>query len=302
MLEIVNKIIYPNKVAAIVVTYNRLELLKQVVNGLLNQTLQPSKIIIINNNSSDGTKEWLEILIKEYSHITIINQENTGSSGGQHTGTKAAYEMGYEWIWTMDDDAMPAPECLENLMLHCRPDLVCHPYRINCEEKKFAGLDIAKINMTNPFKKLKQIFDISDFKNEEIIPVDIVTFEGPIFHHSMFEKVGFPDKDFFIFADDTDFSIRLSKKGIQFAIITKAVLNRLLPFYIITDFDDWKFYYQLRNLTALDTLYGNLPVRLFRSFIYVLKRIPKCRKLSHFKLLFKAYFDGYFYKQNSQNI
>jgi len=288
-----------NKIAAVVVTYNRLELLKQVVSGLLHQTLPINKIIIVNNNSTDGTAEWLEVISKKYQHIDIITQENTGSSGGQYTGTKTAYKMGYEWIWIMDDDVVATTDCLQNLMLYCKPDLVCHPLRLGNDGELFVGTDTAEINITNPLKGLhKRILSKSDYTKSDTIPVDIVTFEGPIFHYSMFEKVGFPDKKFFIYGDDTEFSLRLKKAGIRLQIVTKAVLNRLLPCEVL-DFDNWKFYYIYRNITAIDTLYGSKSVRLFRSFFRVLVRIFKCKNLSQFKTLLRAFYDGYFYKQEN---
>ena len=294
-----SKIIHPNKIAAVVVTFNRLELLKQVINGLLNQTLQPDKIIVVNNSSTDGTLEWLNATANTHPYITIITQENTGSSGGQYTGTKIAFEMGYEWIWIMDDDVVAATDCLKNLMSYCEPDVVCNPMRIGYDGEIFVGTDTAEINITNPFKGLhKRILTKSDYLESKSILVDVVTFEGPIFHHTVFEKAGFPDKKFFIFADDTEFSIRLSRYGIRFKIIQKSILKRLLPVEPL-NFDNWKFYYIYRNYTAIDTLYGSTSVRLFRSFFRILTNIIKCKKLSQVKILLRAFCDGYFYKQEN---
>jgi len=292
-----SEIIHNNEIAAIVVTYNRLELMKQVVNGLLNQIKQPNKIIIINNNSTDGTIDWLDELTKKYSHIIIITQENMGSSGGQYTGTKTAYEMGYEWIWVMDDDVVPAPDCLQNLMMHCKTDIVAHPLIIAPDGNPI-DVDVRGINFANPFKKMFAHLPFTDNELKiNFIPVDVITFEGPIFHHSMFQKVGFPDKNIFIYADDTDFSIRLRNCGIRFLKIPNAILNRLLYSYRETNFDDWKFYYVIRNLTALDKIYGNIPVKIIRPLLRVLHKIPKCRKFSQLKTIFCAYFDGYLYKK-----
>ncbi len=88
------------KIAAVVVTFNRLELLKQCVQSLRNQTLKLDEILIINNSSTDGTLEWLN----QQNDLTILTQENSGSAGGQYTGIKTAYEKGYDWILCTDDD------------------------------------------------------------------------------------------------------------------------------------------------------------------------------------------------------
>ena len=50
-----------DKVCAIVVTFNRLNLLKDVIQSLREQNSKLEEILVVNNNSSDGTKEWLEI-------------------------------------------------------------------------------------------------------------------------------------------------------------------------------------------------------------------------------------------------
>ena len=81
---------------------------------MLNQTRSIDKIIIVDNGSSDGTKEYLSNLKGE--NIQIIYQENLGGAGGFHTGLKAAYEQEYDWIWLMDDDVEVASDCLENLL------------------------------------------------------------------------------------------------------------------------------------------------------------------------------------------
>lgn len=62
------------KIIACVVTYNRLELLKQVIDGLRNQTRKIDEIVVINNGSTDGTGEWLQ----DQNDITTINQDNLG--------------------------------------------------------------------------------------------------------------------------------------------------------------------------------------------------------------------------------
>lgn len=100
------------KVAACVVTFNRIKFLKEIIPALKNQTRKPDKIFVIHNSGTDGTAEWLA----EQTDLTVITQPNVGSSGGQYTAFKTAFEAGFDWIWIMDDDVVPRPECLENLL------------------------------------------------------------------------------------------------------------------------------------------------------------------------------------------
>ena len=69
-----------NKVITIVVTYKRKELLSKVLNAIANQTHLPEKLLVIDNNSNDGTKELVEE-IKKTSSLGII-YFNTGANLG----------------------------------------------------------------------------------------------------------------------------------------------------------------------------------------------------------------------------
>lgn len=68
----------PISIAAVVVTFNRITLLQKCIKALYNQTKKLDAIIVINNNSTDGTKEWLD----KQNNIIVIHQENVGGSGG----------------------------------------------------------------------------------------------------------------------------------------------------------------------------------------------------------------------------
>lgn len=294
---------YKNQVAAVIVTYNRLELLKKVVNGLLNQTRKLDKIIIINNLSTDGTLEYLNDLTQKFDNIIFITQPNLGSSGGQFTGSKTACELGYEWIWLMDDDVVAEPKCLENLLQHCKTDLVCVPKRITFEGNIFHN-DIKFVNMKNSLKSIwREIVSEKDFENDknDLIFVDAVTFEGAIFHNSIFEKVGFPEKKFFIYADDTEFSVRLKKKikNINLSIVKNSIFYRQLPIPQNPYDFDWKTYYSIRNIIAIDVLHGNFLVRLIRPFGYLITWLFRSKNFSNIKTVFRAFFSGYFYKSEN---
>ena len=65
------------KITAVVVTFNRLELLKKGIESLRKQA-RLSNIIVVNNGSTDGTDKWLAT----QTDLRVINQENVGGSGG----------------------------------------------------------------------------------------------------------------------------------------------------------------------------------------------------------------------------
>jgi GT2 family glycosyltransferase len=281
------------QVAAIVITYNRLELLKQVINGLRNQTRLPDVIFVINNGSNDGTQEWLSL----QDDLQVITQENVGSSGGQNTGFKTAFYGGYDWIWTMDDDVVPHPDCLENLLENFDTNTIRSPLRITPKGNIFYNEAIS-YNFKNPFKSLWVEILSEKHLKEQIIEAVGLTFEGPLIHRSIIEKIGFPDKNIFITADDTEFFVRANRIGAKIIINQKAKLDRKLePIENLTLFT-WKHYYMIRNVIALDVMFGNLAVRFIRPFAYLFIWLGRCRKFKDVITTLKAFIDGYFYKED----
>ena len=107
------------KVVAVIVTFNRKRLLLENVQRLLSQTINIHKIIIVDNCSTDGTKEYLNkngILDNKNIYYHIL-EKNIGGAGGFFWGTKLAYESKADLVWLMDDDGKPYNNyTLENIL------------------------------------------------------------------------------------------------------------------------------------------------------------------------------------------
>ncbi|HUS02867.1 MAG TPA: glycosyltransferase, partial [Chitinophagaceae bacterium] len=122
-----------DKVIAVIVTYNRQQLLANCITALKNQTRKLDTILVINNGSTDETSKWL----KKQKDIDHITQENVGSGGGFYTGIKTAFERGYHWIWLMDDDGFPKEDALEKLLEDDMEELLLRNCSvINKDDKK----------------------------------------------------------------------------------------------------------------------------------------------------------------------
>jgi len=280
-----------------VVTYNRLDLLKKVIAGLRNQSIKPHSIFVVNNSSTDGTTEWLET----QSDLKVFKQDNTGSSGGQYKSILEMYRAGYEWIWIMDDDVCPAEDCLQNLFAERNEKKIIAPLRIGANGEIYYN-DTLTFNFTNPFKgiwaKIISEYDL----NQRIIEADGITFEGPLFHRNLIDEIGLPDKDFFIYGDDTEFLLRANRVGYKSYIIREAILNRMLApaedEYIFT----WKHYYILRNIMIVDILYGNFIIKTLRPFLYTLVWAFRSKSLDNLKTVIRAYKDACVYKQKNLKV
>src|SRR3954466_11680448 len=92
---------HAHSVCAVVVTYNRRNLLARCLDHLERQSHPPDRILVVDNASTDGTAE----LLAARDGIEVMRmRENRGGAGGFERGLEHAYAGGYEWIWLLDDD------------------------------------------------------------------------------------------------------------------------------------------------------------------------------------------------------
>ncbi|MBO7515934.1 MAG: glycosyltransferase, partial [Lachnospiraceae bacterium] len=104
-----------NKIAAIVVTYNRVLLLTECVEALIKYA-EGADILIIDNNSTDNTKETIRPYVDNKRVFYYNTGANLGGAGGFNYGMKVAYEKGYDYFWLMDDDTIVEKSTLEELV------------------------------------------------------------------------------------------------------------------------------------------------------------------------------------------
>ncbi len=96
-------------VAAVVVTFNRLEKLKTVIASIEAQTLPVATLFVIDNASTDGTAEYLAQLSTTVPLEVVTMETNSGGAGGFAEGMLRGYASGADHVWIMDDDCYPQP-------------------------------------------------------------------------------------------------------------------------------------------------------------------------------------------------
>ncbi|MCG8448178.1 MAG: glycosyltransferase [Pirellulales bacterium] len=193
-----------NKVWATIVTFNRLELLKECVSAVRNQTLPVHQILVVDNSSTDGTAEWLKL----QNDIRVVTQPNAGSSGGQYTAFKIAYENGADWVWTMDDDSLPYEDCLGYLL----------------EFGENSGLPYVAPNLEDyeGVCHFEKIWNNTPFHHADI---EGGPFNGGIFSRFLISKIGFPNKDFFIWGDEYEYTDRIRNLSIPLMTVRDAMVK-----------------------------------------------------------------------------
>jgi GT2 family glycosyltransferase len=225
------------KIAVVIVTFNRIEELKKTIMAVCNQNIAHNDIYVINNNSSDGTKEVLEMYYPEVNSIHL--PENIASAGGFAKGMEVGYEKGYDWIWLFNDDSRPVKGTFESFIGYLQNGIV--------EDMGF--LKIANKNENNQAVLLywngvrkPQYVALSN----SIVKTDLITFDGCLISRKVIEKVGYCDPLYFMGTYEFDYCLKA--KDVGFGIYT-------LPNGLIEDdklggkdgTPPWRQYYNTRN-------------------------------------------------------
>jgi len=203
-------------VAAVVVTRNRLALLQVAMTALREQSRELDAIIVVDNASTDGTPAWLS----QQPDLIVIRQENLGSGGGQHTGMKAAYERGYDWIWGIDDDGRPDVRCLERLLERNESPLpVRAPLVLNKEDSSQLAFPLFSDAGSQPtFVRAE-----AEAKAQNGLLWDFACpFNGVLIHRQVVETIGLPISDLFLYGDEVDYVSRIRAADFPIATIIAA--------------------------------------------------------------------------------
>jgi GT2 family glycosyltransferase len=230
-----------DKIAAIVVTYNRQDCLIDCLEAIQRQTLPPDIIYIVDNHSTCDTAEKLllnkiipvvpEMDVSEdvviTSQIYSLNQssniilikyiykfENTGGAGGFYTGMKTAYDDGYEWFWMMDDDGLPAEDCAEQLLVGAKK------HNLDYANALVVNID-DRVSLSFGLEKGKT--NINDYKNIDVVYNEVNPFNSTFINRKVPEKIGFIKKEMFIWGDETEYQHRTIKNKFNVATVAKSI-------------------------------------------------------------------------------
>ncbi|ANK62553.1 hypothetical protein AYR56_09910 [Loigolactobacillus backii] len=255
---------------SIVVTHNRKELLVEAVNSLINQTVKPGKIIIIDNNSTDGTQDHLsdENILQNPLVKYYFVKDNLGGAGGFYFGMKKAIETEkFDWITLSDDDAIYSNDYFEHISdaIKSAPNIKAFCGSIYLEDGRIQYTHRRRIAST---KRIKEVtIPVKEYSHN--FYVDVFTFVGCVISRELISKIGLPDKDYFIWYDDVEYSLRI-REYTKILNVSKAKIVHKTK-VISNDFaaqykPDWREYYGVRN--RLLTIKRHTSSQLF-IFFYI---------------------------------
>lgn len=278
------------KVCAVIVTYNRLELLKLTIEKLQGQTRKLDGIIIINNNSNDGTKEYLE----KIDGFDIVNlDKNVGGAGGFNIGIKEAYKKEYDYIWIMDDDTICTETALEKML-----------EKLNVIDGKvgFLSSNVLYKDSMPCLMNIPVLEDVwSKYSELGLLDLKAASFVSVLISKEAVKEVGLPISDFFIWGDDYEYTTRISKKFKSYFVCDSIVyhyMNENKGVDIITTPKEriGRYYYEFRNkkyIQNIDGIKGK-----FAYYKYMFKMVIKLllsdsdAKMKKISVIFKGWSHG----------
>lgn len=207
-------------VDVVIVTYNRLEKLKKALRCYEEQTQSFRNLIVVNNHSFDGTEmflqKWKECKTSQFGKYVITTKDNLGGAGGFYYGEKLAMSMNPDWIFIADDDAYPEPDMMEKFYEFSNTHKISD-YSAVCAAVLFPNKSVACEHRSRFIADAKGHFSwdavpLEEYQ-QEFFNIDFLSYVGPFLNAKAIQNIGFVNRRFFIYNDDSEHSLRLRHYG-----------------------------------------------------------------------------------------
>lgn len=320
-----------NRIYVLTVTYGkRWHLLEQTIQAALSQAV--ARVIVVDNGAKEDIASLASARFGDKVHVITVGY-NSGSAGGFDKALRFVAETDAEYVLLLDDDNKLLPGAVHNLMhsyeAEARPAdadklalLAYRPVRLldislgvpveklNPRAGSFFGFHVLDI----PFKLWRRIpFVKKLMKSKSETPSKVLmqtaSWSGLFFNKKLLDSVGFPNTQFLLYADDTEFSMRIVRGGGRIVLCTAAQVEDIdmswnLKSMYSNTFDglllgsgDFRAYYSTRNQTYLEIH--------VKDQVFIWSRLNRCchvsilalralmlNKWKRFSLLMTAMRDG----------
>jgi GT2 family glycosyltransferase len=252
-------------VFAVVYTYNRKELLAQCLTSILHQRVAPEQIVLVDNGCTDGTHDYLAAkgFLADPRIDYLRLSRNTGAAGGLRAGISRAFARGCDWAWIMDDDVVCRSDTLQRLK-EAFDENFDDPAKIGFLVSRLVGPQGLANNVPQVDDRrdvVSQCADWSELLHRGLVKLRIATMTSMLLPRSTLAEFGAPCSDFFIWGEDTDYTLRITQRlpgflvGASLALHLRGtpgdlnILNEIEPQRIRN------FYYLYRNTVYLRRTY-----------------------------------------------
>ena len=284
------------KVCAVVVTYNRKEKLEKCILKLLNQQGSECDILVVDNDSNDGTREMINDSFLAQGVIYYNTGANLGGAGGFEFGVKEAVSRGYDYIWIMDDDTWPSETALAELFKADK--LLSGNWGFLSSIAYWTDGTICRMNIQkrNIFKHVGK----KEYKTN-ISPIEMCSFVSLLVKSEIVRELGLPIGEYFIWTDDYEFTGRISRKY-RCYMVTDSKVVHAMDRHIRVDFarDDSsrleRYHYIYRNDVHCYRQYGIWGwLYIFLKNIYTILNVllhANSSKLDRIRIVIQGMIEG----------
>jgi GT2 family glycosyltransferase len=198
------------RVCAVVVTFNRRELLVECLDALLAQSVPVDRVVVVDNASTDGTPELLaaEGLAADPRVDVHRLERNRGSSGGFAHAIDLARAGGADWVWVMDDDAEPRPGALAALLGSRWAEDPATAVLAQTVVNRDGSLQLGARGMLGP-----RVRGLAPEEHTDGRELGFSTFVGMLVRGEAARATDPPKAEFFIWCDDYEWCLRLRAHG-----------------------------------------------------------------------------------------
>lgn len=237
------------KVGIILLNYCNYNLTIDCIKSIRQSTYQNYEIIVVDNNSPDHSGENLSQL----ESIRFLQmEENLGFAAGNNRGIEVALSDGCEYVMLLNNDTVIDPNMIETLVSRADSNTVVVPkmYYFDVEGRKdilwYAG-GILKYKSSDGIHIGGRQEDSKQYSVER--EVTFATGCCMMIHRTILEKVGLLREEYFMYCEDTDYSIRLNKSNVRILYVPNAKLWHKVSSSSGGEMSKFIVYYVVRNKT-----------------------------------------------------
>lgn len=235
------------KVGIILLNYCNYNLTIDCIKSIRQSTYQNYEIIVVDNNSPDHSGENLSQL----EGIRFLQmKENLGFAAGNNRGIEVALSDGCEYVMLLNNDTVIDPNMIETLVSRADANTVVVPkmYYFDVEGRKdilwYAG-GILKYKSSDGIHIGGKQEDSKQYSIER--EVTFATGCCMMMHRTILEKVGLLREEYFMYCEDTDYSIRLNKLNVRILYVPNAKLWHKVSSSSGGEMSKFIVYYVVRN-------------------------------------------------------
>ncbi len=250
------------RVVAVVVAHERRELLLASLTALAAQTRPVDLVVVVDNASTDGSADAADVLAHDLGlPVDIVRlARNTGGAGGFAAGlARAVAGHAADRAWLMDDDTVPTPGALAELLAVDERYQWLGGARPAITASRVVWTDGRDHPMNTPRPRpFARRADRALARRAGAVPVRSASFVSMLVDASAVRRHGLPVADYFLWNDDFEYSTRLLRHGVGLSVPTSVVEHRTRTFGS-TDADPGpRFRWEVRNKIWMFTRSGSL--------------------------------------------